>query len=92
MDGFHLSDPEIAIILKALDALELFIGGRPEYMIERIRNLGIRFANHCTGFTVGEIRNVCMGIELLLDVNPMDYKASQLLSKLRLQIDPLDHR
>ena len=87
MASFHLSESDVALILRALDALEDEIGGEPFYLVDQIRTLKVRFSAHLSSFSGGELRNVVDGLHLLLRENPLDWNASQLLAKLNHHLE-----
>lgn len=55
----------------------------PDYMLSKTNALQLRIANGFLSFTMGELKNICIGLELILSDDPMDWKASTLLHRLR---------
>lgn len=80
---FTREDGELMIL--ALDALLRL--NPSDYSKARIIELKRRIASASSTFTAGEIRNICIGLETILSDNPMDWKAEQLLSRLRSVLD-----
>lgn len=74
---------EGAIMLDALDALKQY--KMTDYSLARTNALQMRIANGFPAFTLGELKNICLGLEVLLSGDPMDWKANTLLQRLRTE-------
>ena len=90
MENLNFSEEDVLLMLDALDALRDM--NLPEYLDVQVSSLQLRIANHLPKFTDGELRNVCLGLERLLAENPLDWKASTLLSRLQAVVGPSDPR
>ena len=72
-------------IQTALDAIAVAIKHLPEenpLLIDRFNGLARRLISHQLYFSSGELRNICIGLELLLKDSPMNWNASRLLAYL----------
>lgn len=72
-------------MLDALDALKRY--KMTDYTLTMTNALQTRIANGFPSFTIGELKNICLGLELLLSDDPMDWKASAFLHRLRSEFD-----
>ena len=72
-------------MLDALDALKRY--KMTDYTLARTNALQTRIANGFPSFTIGELKNICLGLELLLSDDPMDWKANALLQRLRSEFE-----
>ena len=54
-----------------------------DHLLSQIGALQTRIAAGLPSFTLGELKNICLGLEVLLTDRPMDWKASALLARLR---------
>lgn len=90
MADFHFSQSDVELMLQALVALREC--NVPEYLDNRLDALERKLANAVPYITAGELRNICLGLELLLEENPLDWKAVALLKKLRAILGDLQHR
>ena len=90
MENMSFSEEDVVLMLDALDALRDM--NLPEYLDAQVSSLQLRIANRLPKFTGGELRNVCLGLERLLAENPLDWKASTLLSRLQAVVGPSDPR
>ena len=92
MPEFHLSVSDVQLILEAIDIACDHLASNPNpaahpvYLIERYRVLQKRFALGLSPFTEGELKNVCLALDLLLEIDPMDWNASRLLSRIQAYI------
>lgn len=68
-------------MLEALDALKRY--RLSDHLLSQIDALQTRIAAGLPSFTLGELKNICLGFEVLLTDRPMDWKASALLARLR---------
>ena len=59
----------------------------PYYLDVKLHQFQLRILNQFPGFTIGEIKNLCLGLEALLRENPMDWKAEGLLRRLQTMLD-----
>lgn len=69
----------------ALDAIAVAVEHLPDenpLLIERFNGLARRLVSHQLYFSGGELCNICIGLELLLKEQPLNWNASQLLSAL----------
>ena len=55
----------------------------PDYLLAKVNALQNRIALGFTTFTSGDFKNICLGLELILDANPLDRRANDLLVRLR---------
>lgn len=82
MSDLSLTPADVSIILDALEVLSASIPASNRALQNRIADLALRFTNKDFGFTIGELRNICIGLEFLLQDNPMNYGAFRLFSRL----------
>lgn len=85
MDKTVFNLEEGALMIEALEALKEH--NNREYLLSKINALQNRIANGFPSFTLGELKNICLGLELLLEDDPMDWKANTLLCRLRSSFD-----
>ena len=85
MDNMVFTLEEGALMIEALEALKQF--NIPEYLLSKTNALQNRIANGFPSFTRGELNNICIGLELLLEDDPMDWQANALLCRLRSSFD-----
>lgn len=90
MEKVHFSEEDVMLMIRALDSLREY--NLPEYLDAQTEQLQLRIANHLPKFTDGELRNVCLGLEKLISENPLEWKASALLSRLQSLVGPSDPR
>ena len=87
------SDSDISIIAHGIDVvcdgLALNVGVSSASTIRKMKNLKNRLINKAPSFTSGEIRNVCLSLETLLEAEPMNWAASQLLNRVLADMDSL---
>lgn len=69
------------LMIRAIERLKEY--PMTEVSFERANALQNRIAAGFPSFSTGEIKNICIGLELILTDNPMDWNASQLLTRLR---------
>ena len=82
------------LVLKALDILHnefsLIKSEVPPHLFKRIESLKTRFRLGVSGFSYAEIDTVCAAIEALLEHEPMNWAACQLLSRLQSYLQESD--
>ena len=82
---FSLEDSNL--VIRALDLLraELLVirNEVPPQLFKRIESVKNRFRLGVSGFTVQELDTACVALETLLESEPMNWAASQLLSRLQ---------
>lgn len=67
-------------MLEALDALKRY--RLSDHHLAQIDALQARISSGLLAFTLGELKNICLGLEILLTDRPMDWKANALLQRL----------
>ena len=72
---------EGALMLDALDALKSF--NLSDHAQSGLDALQARISAGLLSFTLGDLKNICLGLEILLSECPMDWKANALLHRLR---------
>ena len=72
---------EGALMLDALDALKRF--NLSFHARSGLDALQARISAGLLSFTLGDLKNICLGLEILLSECPMDWKANALLHRLR---------
>lgn len=87
MDDFKFSLEDGQLMIQALEALRDM--SPPEHLDRQILGLERRIASAFPHLHTGEIRNICLGLEVLLARNPMDWKAEQLHKRLQALLDSL---
>lgn len=60
----------------------------PPQLFKRIESIRNRFRLGVSGFTLHELDTVCAALEALLESEPMNWAASQLLSRLQSYLQP----
>lgn len=85
-----LTPEDVTLILRALDAISRY--PLSDFALNRAEQIKRRIMAGYLTFNSGEIGNICIGLELLLDDNPLDWKVSQLLSRLRKDLAAADPR
>ncbi len=81
MSDFHFSVEDAALILTALEyckSLDL-----PVSVMKRLDFLQTRIVNADPRLTSVDLDNICVGLEMMVEENPLDWKAAQLLSRLQ---------
>lgn len=88
--NFSLEDSRL--VIRALDLLYAdFSAIRnevPPQLFKRIESVRNRFRLGVSGFTLQELDAVCAALESLLESEPMNWAASQLLSQLQSYLQP----
>lgn len=85
---YRFSDADAVTAARGLAALaEEFsemIGDVPDLRETLLDILGLieRLQSSAAVFSNGELQNICLGLETLLESNPMDWKAARLFSTL----------
>ena len=85
-----LTPEDVTLILRALDAISRY--PLSDFALNRAEQIKRRIMAGYLTLNSGEIGNICIGPELLLDDNPLDWKVSQLLSRLRKDLAAADPR
>lgn len=85
MKNMVFTPEEGALMLDALDALRQF--NMPDYLRAKTDALEFRISHGPYALTNGEVKNICLGLEVLLASDPMDWKANTLLQRLRSEFD-----
>lgn len=85
MDDFSFSLEDGRLMIQALEALRDM--SPPEYLDRQFLGLERRIATAFPHLKSGEIRNICLGLEELLNRNPLDWKAEQLHKRLQALLD-----
>lgn len=80
MNGPVISREDADLMLSALDR---FKGFASKSALDRIESLQTRIINGDPHVTHNELINICLGLELLALDSPLNWKVSQLLSRLR---------
>lgn len=83
-----LSVDDVKTVIIGLDLLSDILSSDSAYLLGRLENLKVRISMGLTSFTAGEIKNICLGLEMLLESNPMDWKTSQLLNRFNAFLSP----
>ena len=81
MKEMRFSLEEGALMLDALEALKRYRGA--PHVLAKLDALQNRIAAGLLSFTLGELKNICLGLEVLLCDHPLDWKAGALLQRLR---------
>lgn len=81
MSDFHFSVEDASLILTALEyckSLDL-----PANIKKRLVFLQTRIVNADPRLTSVDLDSICVGLEMMIEENPLDWKAAQLLSRLQ---------
>ena len=81
MSPYSFSISERELMIRAVDELNRM--GLSAYAADKANALRIRLSSGSSSLTSGELKNICIGLELILDGNPLDWAASRLLMRLR---------
>lgn len=85
MDNLAFTLEDGLLMIEALEALKDF---KPaDVIVAKINTLQQRIENGFSSYTLGEIKNICLGLELLLAYDPMDFKVNVLLQRLKSRFD-----
>lgn len=68
-------------MIDALEALKRY--KMSDYALSKTDALMLRISNGFLSFTLGELKNICLGLELILLDDPMNWKVNVLLHRLR---------
>jgi len=85
VSNFHISAEDHQLMLRAVDALRRM--NPPEYLDARLVQLRRRIESRLPHFSDGDLRNICLGLEVMLRDNPLDWKAETLLRRLNSFLD-----
>lgn len=81
MSDFHISVDDASLMLTALEVCKTL--NLPSNVKKRLDVLQLRIANADPRFTKVDLDSICVGLEMMIEENPLDWKASQLLSRLQ---------
>lgn len=79
--NFHFTAEDCQLALDALDAL--VDGGAPAEYLPVIASAHLSLSRYASSITGREVSVICAGLQLLLERNALDYRANQLLMRLR---------
>lgn len=85
MCDFCFTAEDSDLIIRALEALREF--PNPEYLDSQIVKLERRVMSAFPHYSDGEIKNICLGLQLILQENPLDWKAENLHMRLQQMLN-----
>ena len=88
MSDFHFTVDDAALILTALETCKTL--DLPAHVKKRLEFLQLRIVNASPRLTGADLDSICVGLEMMLEQNPLDWKAAQLLSRLQSLLEKGD--
>jgi len=83
MPQFEFSSDDIAIIVNALRNLaDSLTDAKYRAYVARYNTLALRLEAQSPSFTADDMRHFCIALKFHIEDSPLDWKASQLLSRL----------
>lgn len=90
MADFHFTIDDAEVIVRAIERLR--DNHLSEHLDKRLEALELKILHAVPYITAGEFRNICIGLEQLLEDNALDWKAATLLKRLRALLSTVDDR
>lgn len=78
---FHFTQEDRQLALDALAVLVEY--NAPAYALPAIASAQRKLETYSSSMTGREVGMICAGLQMLLDENALDYRANQLLTRLR---------
>lgn len=88
MASLNIDQGDAMLIYRALN--ELRACNPSSSALRQIDALESRVRNALPNFTSGELRNICLGLELILDQSPLDWQVSRFLSRIQAFLSEQD--
>lgn len=81
MSDFNISVDDASLMLTALETCKTL--NLPVSVKKRLDFLQLRIINASPHLTNIDLDSICVGLEMIIEENPLDWKAAQLLSRLQ---------